>query len=111
MEVVAQSFKNCDLVKATGRVDAYTASQLERAFTTITGAGRYHIVFDMGEVDYISTAGLMVLIAVLKECKRFNRGKLVLASVSPLVHRSLEVAGFYTVFDVYETTLEAVGSM
>ena len=111
MEVTAQSFKNCDLVKATGRVDAYTAPQLQEALTAITGAGRFHIVFDMSGVEYISTVGLRVLIDTLKECKRFNRGKLVLASISPLVHRSLELAGFYTLFDVYETTLEAVGSM
>ena len=111
MEVTAQRFTNCDLVKATGRVDAYTAPQLREALAAITSADRFHIVFDMSKVEYISTAGLLVLVDTLKECKRFNRGKLVLASVSPLVHRSLEVAGFYTVFDVYETTLEAVGSM
>jgi hypothetical protein len=31
--------------------------------------------------------------------------------VSPNVDRTLELAGFYTLFDVYETTLEAVGSI
>jgi len=110
MESTTQQFKRCDLVKATGRIDAHTAPQLTEVFAAITEAGRFRIVFDMSEVDYISSAGLWVLIDTRRTCRRFNRGDLVLASVSPQVHRVLELAGFYTLFGVYETTVEAVGS-
>jgi anti-sigma B factor antagonist len=111
MEVTTQQFKRCDVVQASGRVDAATAPQLEAAFSTVTGAGRFNIVFDMSDVDFISSVGLRVLITVRKQCRRYNRGDLVLASVSPNVERTLELAGFYSLFDVYETTLEAVGSI
>jgi anti-sigma B factor antagonist len=65
----------------------------------------------MSDVEFISSVGLRVLIDVRKRCRRYNRGDLVLASVSPNVERTLKLAGFYTLFDVYDTTLEAVGSI
>lgn len=111
MQVTTQQFKRCDVVEASGRVDAATAPQLEAAFNAITEAGRFSIVVDMSGVEFISSVGLRVLISVRKRCRRYNRGDLVLASVSPNVERTLELAGFYTLFDVYDTTLEAVGSI
>jgi anti-anti-sigma factor len=111
MEVTTQEFNRCDVVEASGRIDSATAPQLEAAFDTITEAGRFNIVFHMSDVDFISSVGLRVLIDVRKRCRRYNRGDLVLARVSPNVDRTLELAGFYTLFDVYETTLEAVGSI
>jgi len=110
MEVSTQRFKRCDVVKASGRVDAATAPELEAAFNAITEQARFTIVFDMSEVDFISSIGLRVLVDVRRRSRRYNRGDLVLASPSPNVDRSLELAGFHTLFDVYETTLEAVGS-
>jgi anti-sigma B factor antagonist len=111
MEVTTRRYKHCDVVSATGRVDAYTAPQLAEAFAAITGADRYRIVFDMSGVDYISSAGLRVLVDAQRICKRFNRGRVVIASVASQVQRALELAGFYTVFRVYDTTLDALGDM
>jgi anti-sigma B factor antagonist len=111
MEVTTQQFKRCDVVRAGGRVDAATAPQLEAVFNGIIEAGRFNIVFDMSDVDFISSVGLRVLIDVRRRCRRYNRGDLVLADVSANVERTLELAGFYTLFEVYETTLEAVGSI
>ncbi len=39
---------------------------------------RYRIVFNMENVDFISSAGLRVLISTQKTCKRYNRGELAL---------------------------------
>jgi anti-sigma B factor antagonist len=111
MEVTTQQFNRCDVVAASGRVDAATAPQLEDAFNAITEAGRFNIVLDMSDVDFMSSVGLRVLIDARKRCRRYNRGDLILASVSPNVERTLELAGFYTLFDVYDSTLEAVGSI
>jgi anti-sigma B factor antagonist len=111
MEVTTQEFKRCDVVWVSGRIDAATAPQLEAAFNAITEAGRFNIVCDMSDVEFISSVGLRALIDVRRRCRRYNRGDLSLASVSPNVERTLELAGFYALFDVYETTLEAVGTV
>jgi anti-sigma B factor antagonist len=52
-----------------------------------------------------------VLIDTRKTCRRYNRGDLVLAGPSENVVRTLELAGFYSLFDVYDTPMEAVGNL
>ena len=96
---------------ATGRVDAYTAPQLEAALAAITSAGRYRIVFDMSGLEHISSVGLRALIDAHKTCKRYNRGRVVLANPNEFIQRTLDLAGFYTLFDVYGTVLEAMGNV
>ena len=66
MEVTAEEFKHCDLVKVTGRIDSATAPQLATVFDAIQEAGRFRIVFDMADVEFISSAGLRVLISTQK---------------------------------------------
>ena len=109
MEVITKEFKRCDLVKAVGRIDSNTAPRLAEAFAAINEADHYRIVFDMSDVDFISSAGLRVLINTQKTCKRWNRGELVLACVPERVHAALELAGFVPLFKFYEDVVEAVG--
>jgi anti-sigma B factor antagonist len=110
MEVTTTQFKRCDLIKATGRVDSNTASRLAEAFSAVNEAGRFKIVFDMSGVDYISSAGLRVMIDVQKTCRRWNRGEVVLANVPPRIREALDLAGFVPLFKIFGQITEAVGS-
>jgi anti-sigma B factor antagonist len=110
MEVTTKQLKRCDLVEATGRIDSDTAPQLGEAFDAINEEGRFRIVFDLRGVDFISSAGLRVLINTQKTCKRWNRGELVLANVPQRVHEALDLAGFVPLFKLFDDVIEAVGS-
>jgi len=110
MEVTTKQLKRCDLVKATGRIDSNTAPQLSQAFEEINEDGRFRIVFDMGDVEFLSSAGLRTLISVQKNCKRWNRGELVLADVPERIEETLELAGLDPLFTHFDDVVEAVGS-
>jgi len=110
MEVSTKQFKRCDLVTATGRIDSQTAPQLETAFQEINDADRYNIVFNMDKVDFVSSAGLRVMIAVQKTCKKWNRGELVLVNVPERILETLDLAGFVPLFQIFDDPTEAVGS-
>ncbi len=110
MEITTKQLKRCDLVKATNRIDSNTAPQLAEAFDAINSADRFRIALDMGEVEFISSAGLRVLINVQKNCKRWNRGELVLAAVPRRIHEALDLAGFLPLFKLYDNAVEAVGN-
>ena len=110
MEITTTQFKRCDLVKATGRIDSQTAPQLAEALSAINEAERFKIVFDMGGVDYVSSAGLRVMIDVQKTCKRWNRGEMVLANVPQRIYEALDLAGFVPLFKLFDDVVEAVGS-
>jgi anti-sigma B factor antagonist len=109
MEITTTSFKRCDLVKAVGRVDSNTAPELEKTFNDIVNGGKTGIVFDMTQVDFISSRGLWVLLETQKACKRGN-GRLILANVSDDMQQSLDLAGVKHFIDILDDVTAAVGS-
>lgn len=110
MQITNSTFKHCDLVKVSGRIDSATAPQLGDALNAIMDEGRYRLVLDMTGVEFISSAGLRVLINTQKTCKRYNRGEMVLCAVPQKVYAALDLAGFTSLFKIFEDDLKAVGN-
>jgi anti-sigma B factor antagonist len=110
MNFSTTSHKRCEVLKTAGRIDGSTAPELEAALRAITDAGRHNIVFDMSEVNFLSSAGWWVLIGTQKECKKFSRGELVLACVDKTIHDSLKLVGMEEYFKIFGDITAAVGS-
>jgi len=110
MEIAHKEFKRVDLVSVSGRVDSRTAPELEASLRAINDAGRFRIVMDLTNLEYISSAGLRALVTTLKNCRRYNRGDVRLASLPERISEVLEIAGLDALFKVYPDTAEAVGS-
>lgn len=110
MEVTTKSLKHCDLVTVSGRIDSATAPQLAQALQALTENNRFKIVLDLAKVEYMSSAGLRTLLATQRQCRRYNRGELVLAAVPKAIKETLELAGFTDLFKMYEDVISAVGS-
>jgi anti-anti-sigma factor len=109
MEVNTQNFKRVDLVTVSGRVDSSSAPELDQALKNLTKEGRCNLVLDLSQVEYMSSAGLRSLVSALRECKR-QGGDVRLATPSARVSEVLGLAGLDSIFRVYNTTTEAVGS-
>lgn len=109
MEANVTQYKHCDLVEVNGRVDSYTAPKFAEVLEGITDEGRYKIVLDMDDVDYMSSAGLRVLISTQKTCKRYNRGEVILARVPERIYEALDLAGFVPLFKFFDNVTDAVG--
>lgn len=110
MEIISNQFKHCDVVKVIGRLDSSTAPKLMDQLVKITDENRFKIVMDFSQLDFISSAGLRVLISTLKNCKRYNRGELILAGLTPNILSVFDLAGFTIIFKIYPDVLTAVGS-
>lgn len=110
MELSTSQFKHCDVVKVTGRVDSATAPKLAEELVRINDLGHFKIVLDFSNLEFISSAGLRVLISTLKNCKRYNRGDLVLAGLPANILSVFDLAGFTSIFKIYNDVLTAVGS-
>jgi anti-sigma B factor antagonist len=111
MEVTITHYKHCELVKAIGRIDSATAPQLAKTLDELTNEGHYKIILELSDVDFMSSAGLRVLISTQKTCKRYNRGELSLALVPKRIYDALELAGFVPLFTFHDNVLDAVGHM
>lgn len=110
MEITTQEFKHCDLLSVKGRVDSSTAPEFSKALEKITENGRYKIAINMSELEYMSSAGFRALLATQRNCKRYNRGEVVLVKVPERIREALELAGFTELFKTFEDTIEAVGN-
>ena len=75
----------------SGRLDT-VATQSTDISEFIANADK-KIVFDCSELNFISSAGLRLLLALYKEC-RIKGGSITLKSVSPSVMRVFQVSGF-----------------
>jgi len=110
MEITTQNFKHCDLIGVKGRVDSYTAPQLGEAIEAVNRASRYKIVLDLHGLEYMSSAGFRTLLVGQKNCKRYNRGEIVLAAVPKQIYEALELTGFTPLFKIFDNVTAAVGS-
>jgi anti-sigma B factor antagonist len=110
MEITTKEFKHCDMIMIKGRVDSATAPQFSQALESIASTGRFKIVVDMGNLEYMSSAGFRALLATQRTCKRYNRGEIVLAAVPDRIREALELAGFTELFKTFKDPLAAVGN-
>ena len=86
----------------TGRVDSHTAPELDAAFRKILDQGAVRLILDMSDIQYLSSAGLRVLLATLKQV-RSSSGDLQLRSPKGDVKAVLVLSGFSDLFTVIDT--------
>ncbi len=108
MEITTTQYKRCDVVKSVGRIDSSTAPDLEEVLTSLTQDGKYKIVLDIEEVDFMSSKGWWVLIETQKTCKRYNRGELILSGVQERIRDSLNLVGMGSYFQIFDDLVSAV---
>jgi anti-anti-sigma factor len=83
----------CADYKPMGRLDAATAPAHEKSIKELLIGEVNSIAIDLSEVDFLSSAGLRVLLAAAKTAQA-KGGKVVLISPNPAVREVLEVTGF-----------------
>ena len=84
----------------TDRLDTQTAPELEQAAMGKLGDG-VKIALDLSELQYISSAGLRVLLMIMKKSKAAG-GKAALVGVIGMVGEILEESGIDTFFEQYD---------
>lgn len=110
MEITTKRLKRVDVVTVSGRIDSATAPDLDKVLRSIVDEGQFRICMDLKGLEYISSAGIKVLISTLKTCKRWNRGDLRLANMPPRIADVFDLAGLTPLFKIYPNAVEAVGS-
>ena len=68
------------------------------------------LVLDLGGLDYISSAGLRVLLKAAKQAQTAKQ-KLLLAGLQPSVKQVFEISGFSTLFATFATRDAALASL
>lgn len=109
LEINVSDHNQVTLVEIKGRVDSMNANQFGDTLGSQIAGGNVHIVLDLSSVEFMSSAGLREIVTSLKKAKK-AKGDLRLAQPSPRVREVLEMAGLDTIFHIYPTQADALGS-
>ena len=78
------------IIRVGGYIDTTTSAELERALDSLLKAGVFRIIIDLGNVDYISSAGWGIFISEIKGIRE-RGGDLKLAKMIPDVYEVFEL--------------------
>ncbi|MBQ6653940.1 MAG: STAS domain-containing protein [Erysipelotrichaceae bacterium] len=97
MEIIKNREDNNFEVAIIGRLDTVSSPQLQSELEEIIPEAE-NITLDLRELEYISSAGLRVILLLKKAMDQ--KGNLVLKNVSDTVISILEVTGFSTILNI-----------
>lgn len=95
------------IIRVGGYIDTTTSSEVERELNNLLKLGKYQIIIDLGNVDYISSAGWGIFISEIKQIRE-NNGDLKLVRMIPDVYEIFELLEFHHILDVYDTIEAAI---
>jgi anti-anti-sigma factor len=109
MELYESIVGEVAVVAVTGRIDSSTAPQLSRTLAQTLAARGARLVLDLSATQYLSSAGLRVLLQVAKQID-VAKGKLVLHGLNDRVSEVLDISGFLAEMIVCTDRSEAIAA-
>jgi len=109
MEIAITEYKRVAVVQPSGRVDSNTSQEFEAALRRLTEGGRNALVLDLSRVEFLSSAGLRVMVTTMKTVRK-SAGSICVAAPTQRVAEVLRLAGLDSVFEIFETREAAIAS-
>ena len=92
------------------RFDASIAKEIEAQLINLIDSGCLKLLCDFSETEYISSAGLRVLLVAAKKIQQ-NNGRVALCSLGTYVYEVFETSGFTKLFEIFGSEQEAVSAL
>ena len=107
----SKSDENPDVsvISVKGYVDTTTSTDLEESLKRLLGKGQFDIVIDLGDVNYISSAGWGIFVGEIKGVRAGN-GDIKLASMRPDVREVFDLLEFNTLLTPYDSRGDALAA-
>jgi anti-sigma B factor antagonist len=110
MEITVEQQEAIQIFKLNGRLDSNTSQGFEEKIFEAISAGSKSLIVDFKEIDYISSAGLRVILKATKALKR-DEGKIMLCSMQDYVKEVFEIAGFDAFLPIVATMDDALEAL
>lgn len=108
MEISTRTSNDTHIVAIAGSLDSTTSPAAQKALDAVL-AGARKVALDFSELDYISSAGLRVLLGAAKQL-RASGGTLRIFGLNQSVREVFEISGFSAILSVYPSEAEALGA-
>lgn len=107
MLITKEQIDDTIVIHCEGRLDATTTIKLENAINQLIDSKKIRVIVDFNKVDYLSSAGMRLLLSMTKRLKTLN-GQLVLCGIHDDVMEIIKMAGFEQILNIYYSQDEAV---
>jgi len=110
MIIKTDKIDHINIFSIQGRLDSNSSGDLERQLIPLIDQGETHFILDFSALEYISSAGLRVLLQAAKKLHNVH-GKMVLCSVKSEVKQVFDIAGLTPIFPMSNDPNSAVKSI
>lgn len=107
MDITQEELNGVTVLYLSGRLNVTTTVDLESAFDSLLKSGKSKVLVDCRDLEYISSAGLRVLLAAAKSFRKAN-GEVSLCGLKPNVKQVFEISGFTTIFPIFDSKEDAL---
>ena len=109
MQISTRTTNDIHIVAVTGSLDSTTSPEAQKSLDAVV-AGARKVALDFSQLDYISSAGLRILLGAAKQL-RGKGGTLAMFGLNQSVREVFEISGFSSILSVYQSEAEALGAM
>ncbi len=102
MEISQKEENGIVFLAFKGRLDGSSAMEAEQVVKSILEGEYNRLLFDFADLEYLSSAGLRVVLGAAKEIKR-KEGKFVLCALNAYVKEVFEVSGFGAIIPITDS--------
>ncbi len=102
MEIAVSDAGGVKVVRIEGKLDTQTFADAQTQLTQLIDQGATKLVVNFEKLDYISSAGLDVLLKAAKQLKG-NNGELRICSLNEFVQEVFEISGFSIILSVFNS--------
>lgn len=110
METRIQKEKGITIISVKGRMDAVSSPGFEKQLLDLMDRGQKDFVIDLGELEYISSAGLRVILGTVNKLKEM-KGRLFLCALKDMVREIFEISGFAALVPTCDSVDSALSRM
>lgn len=107
MTIATEITATATIIPLQGQINSANAAAIEAGVLALVDGGSRNLVMDFTALDYISSAGLRMVLVVAKRLKQ-EGGTLVLCGMQPHVREVFDISGFLAILNVEPTRTEAL---
>jgi len=109
MEITVKEVDGVSVMSFEGNLDTNTAPQAHEQIDQLIDGGSHKILINFDDLNYISSAGLRVLLATAKKLKPTS-GDLKICGLNQTVQEVFDISGFSSILSVVATEEDALAS-
>ncbi len=107
MHISVKAVDEVKVLEFKGKLDTQTFPDAQDQLSELIEKGEMKILVNLAKLDYISSAGLRVLLVAAKQLKP-DGGEIRICCLNDVVKEVFDISGFVTIFRVFGSEPEAL---